>query len=72
MMYNNRKTFIIKILIILCLIYLAVHVIYSGGPVIRELQQSGRSLASLDNQNIETAPLVQDGNYYLFCTKEIV
>ncbi|KAH1029224.1 hypothetical protein HUJ05_002500 [Dendroctonus ponderosae] len=60
-MYNNRKTFIIKILIILCLIYLAVHVMYSGGgPMIRELQQSGRSLAALDTQNLETAPLVQD------------
>lgn len=64
-MYNNRRTFIIKILIILCLIYFAVHVIYSGGPVIRELQQSGRSLAALDNQNVEAAPLIQDGKFLI-------
>ncbi|CAG9769597.1 unnamed protein product [Ceutorhynchus assimilis] len=61
-MYNNRKSFIVKSLIILCLIYFAVHVIYSNGNIITELQLSGRSLASLDTQNIETAPLIQEAS----------
>lgn len=60
-MYNNRKSCIIKVLIILCLVYFGVHVITSGGSVIRELQQSGRSLAALDTQNMESMPLVLDG-----------
>ncbi|XP_050308607.1 beta-1,4-glucuronyltransferase 1-like isoform X2 [Anthonomus grandis grandis] len=60
-MYNNRKSFIIKIFVILCLIYIAVHVLFSSGePVIRELQQSGRSLAGLDGQNVDAVALMQD------------
>lgn len=53
-MHVNRKSIVIKVLIILCLVYLGIHVLTNGGPVIRELQQSGRSLAALDISNVDT------------------
>ncbi|XP_060524606.1 beta-1,4-glucuronyltransferase 1-like [Cylas formicarius] len=60
-MYNNRKSLIIKVLIIVCLIYFAIHIITNSAPtVIRELQQSGRSLAALDTQSLEQTSLVQE------------
>ncbi|XP_076275516.1 beta-1,4-glucuronyltransferase 1-like [Rhynchophorus ferrugineus] len=52
-MHVNRKSIVIKVLVLFCLFYLGIHVMMNGGPVIRELQQSGRSLAALDISNID-------------------
>ncbi|KAJ8921858.1 hypothetical protein NQ315_008490 [Exocentrus adspersus] len=53
-MYSNRKSFIIKLLVVACIVYLCIHVFTNNaGRVIRELQESGRNLAALDNANLE-------------------
>lgn len=60
-MYNNRKSFIIKLLVVACIIFLCIHVLTNNaGHVIRELQESGRNLAALDSANLEQAALVQE------------
>uniref|UniRef100_V5GVL7 N-acetyllactosaminide beta-1,3-N-acetylglucosaminyltransferase n=1 Tax=Anoplophora glabripennis TaxID=217634 RepID=V5GVL7_ANOGL len=60
-MYNNRKSFIIKLLVIACIIYLCIHVLTNNaGPVIRELQESGRNLAALDSANLEQTALASE------------
>ncbi|KAJ8933476.1 hypothetical protein NQ314_013974, partial [Rhamnusium bicolor] len=60
-MYNNRKSFIIKLLVVACIIYLCIHVLTNNAaPVIRELQESGRNLAALDGGNLEQAALTQE------------
>lgn len=53
-MYTSRKSFVVKLLVVACLVYLCVHVLSNtGAPIIRELQESGRSLAALDSSALE-------------------
>lgn len=53
-MYTNRKSFVVKLFVVACLVYLCVHVLSNtGAPIIRELQESGRSLAALDSTALE-------------------
>ncbi|KAJ8972560.1 hypothetical protein NQ317_010824 [Molorchus minor] len=63
-MYSNRKSFIIKLLVVACIIYLCIHVLTNNAaPVIRELQESGRNLAALDSSvNLEQTALAQEGD----------
>lgn len=53
-MYTSRKSFVVKLLVLACFLYLCVHVLSNtGAPIIRELQESGRSLAALDSSALE-------------------
>lgn len=77
-MYTSRKTFVAKILVIACLVYLCVHVLLSntGAPIIRELQESGRSLAALDSSALEAEmkeplPIAEPTKVALIVDKEV-
>lgn len=76
-MYTSRKTFVVKLLVGACLVYLCVHVLSNtGAPIIRELQESGRSLAALDSSALEAElkdplPMVEPTKTPMIAVKDI-
>ncbi|XP_028132839.1 beta-1,4-glucuronyltransferase 1 [Diabrotica virgifera virgifera] len=67
-MYTNRKSFIIKLLVGCCALYLFIHVFTNTAvPVIREMQESGRNLAALGTDNLEVPAVLDEDS-----AKEVV
>lgn len=76
-MYTSRKSIVVKLLVVACLVYLCVHVLSNtGAPIIRELQESGRSLAALDSSALEAEmkdplPIAEPTKVAMVVPKEI-
>ncbi|XP_023020841.2 beta-1,4-glucuronyltransferase 1 isoform X2 [Leptinotarsa decemlineata] len=63
-MYSNRKSFIIKLLVVACVIYSCIHMLTNTAvPVIREMQESGRNLAALGSGLDQEQVTDQDVKY---------
>ncbi|CAG9823699.1 unnamed protein product [Phaedon cochleariae] len=55
-MYSNRKSLVVKLALAVCIVYVCIHVLANtAAPVIREMQESGRSLAAIGGGNLDQA-----------------